>query len=311
VFGFRLTRTRITSETRPSALRREELSSFESRQTAGENQKMTTASRECQLAAIELRHASRSFGGQAVLRDVSLEVRRGETLVLIGESGCGKSVTTKLLAGLLEPSFGDVLWDGRPVQGRPEKEKRRDRLRLGYLFQGAALFDSMDVFENIAFGLRENTTLTELQIQQIVHERLREVGLKDNVVSRRPSDLSGGMKKRVGLARALAMSPEIVFYDEPTTGLDPIMSGVINDLIVQTQSRRNVTSVVVTHDMNTVRQVADRVIMLFPLNALAADESQVVFEGSCHEVFETENPRVSQFVRGEVRTRLMSRSDES
>ena len=163
----------------------------------------------------------------------------------------------------------------------------------------------MNVFENIAFGLRENTTLTESQIQQIVHERLREVGLTDNVIHKRPSDLSGGMKKRVGLARALAMSPDIVFYDEPTTGLDPIMSGVINDLIIQTQARRHVTSVVVTHDMNTVRLVADRVIMLFPQNGLAADESQIIFEGSPHEVFESDNPRVSQFVRGEIRTRLM------
>jgi phospholipid/cholesterol/gamma-HCH transport system ATP-binding protein len=240
-----------------------------------------------------------------------LEVRWGETLVLIGESGCGKSVTTKLMAGLLEPTSGEVFWDGRPVRGRSEKDKRRDRLRLGYLFQGAALFDSMNVFENIAFGLRENTTITELQIQQIVHERLREVGLPDNVSGKHPSDLSGGMKKRVGLARALAMSPDIVFYDEPTTGLDPIMSGVINDLIVQTQTRRHVTSVVVTHDMNTVRQVADRVIMLVPLNDLNTDGSQIVFEGSCDEVFETAIPRVSQFVRGEARADYMSSKEES
>ncbi len=305
MLGFQLTRKHITTSAQPTAFKLAESASVEGPQTTGVvTRKLSVDRRASHSVAMELRHASRSFGDHVILRDISLEVRRGETLVLIGESGCGKSVTTKLLAGLLEPTSGEVLWDGSPVRGRPENEKRCDRLRLGYLFQGAALFDSMNVFENIAFGLRENTTLTELQIQQIVHERIREVGLIDNVAHKRPSDLSGGMKKRVGLARALAMSPDIVFYDEPTTGLDPIMSGVINDLIVQTQARRKVTSVVVTHDMNTVRLVADRVIMLFPQNALAADESQIVFEGSSHEVFETDNPRVSQFVRGEIRTRL-------
>lgn len=266
---------------------------------------MAEKSASSRQTIMELKRVSRSFGSQDVLREVSLEVRRGETLVLIGESGCGKSVTTKLLAGLLEPTSGTVEWDGRPVRSRSVKEKRRDRLRLGYLFQGAALFDSMNVFDNIAFGLRENTTLAEPQIAGIVIERLREVGLSDAVSRKRPGDLSGGMKKRVGLARALAMSPDIMFYDEPTTGLDPVMSGVINDLIVQTQQRRHVTSVVVTHDMTTVRRVADRVIMLYPLPKLLNDEPQIVFEGRCDEVFSCENPRVSQFVRGEVGTALM------
>lgn len=265
----------------------------------------TTTTASAESVAIGLSRASRSFGGQAVLRDISIDVRRGETLVLIGESGCGKSVTTKLLAGLLEPTSGRVLWDRRPVVDRTAGELQRDRLRFGYLFQGAALFDSMNVFENIAFGLRENGTETESAIRSIVCERLREVGLPESVGSKKPGDLSGGMKKRVGLARALAMSPDIVFYDEPTTGLDPVMSGVIDELIVRTQQRRQVTSVVVTHDMTTVRRVADRVVMLYPLSRLNPDEPQIVFEGTSDEAFDSDDPRVAQFVRGEAGSRMM------
>lgn len=256
------------------------------------------------VPTLELRGITMEFGSQRVLQDISIDVRKGETLVLIGESGCGKSVTTKLLAGLLNPTRGQVNWEGRPVQGRTSRELRRDRLRFGYLFQGAALFDSMDVFENVAFGLRENTDLKEAQIRDVVVERLREVGLAESVGQKRPSDLSGGMKKRVGLARALAMSPDVVFYDEPTTGLDPVMSDVINELILQTQARRKVTSVVVTHDMHTVRRVADRVVMLYPLSRVTTGQPQVIFEGTPDEAFESQDIRVGSFVRGEAGARL-------
>jgi phospholipid/cholesterol/gamma-HCH transport system ATP-binding protein len=177
-------------------------------------------------------------------------------------------------------------------------------LRFGYVFQQAALFDSLTVEDNVAFGLRQNTNLTESEIAAIVHERLTEVGLPPSVCTKKPAELSGGMKKRVGLARALALSPEIVLYDEPTTGLDPIMTDVINELIVQARDRRPITSIVVTHDMVTVGRTVDRVVMLYPLSRLEADESQIVFDGSPAEVFSAHDQRVFQFVHGQAGERL-------
>jgi phospholipid/cholesterol/gamma-HCH transport system ATP-binding protein len=253
---------------------------------------------------LELRGVSRRFGSQTVLRNLSLSVREGETLVVIGESGCGKSLTLKLMMALLDPSSGSVLWDGDDVGRLSQHERSRRRLRFGYLFQGAALFDSLTVFENVAFGLRQNTDLTEARVREIVADRLQEVGLSEVICQQKPSQLSGGQKKRVALARALALMPEVMFYDEPTTGLDPIMTDVINELIVQTSRSRPVTSIVVTHEMSTVRKVADRIIMLYPVARLEHDESQVVFEGTPAEAFDSTDPRVSQFVRGEAGDRL-------
>jgi len=253
---------------------------------------------------IELHGVSKSFGSHEVLRDISLDVRAGETLCLIGESGCGKSVTMKIMASLLAPSSGDVLWNGVPVQNRSEEALVEDRLRFGYLFQGAALFDSLNVFENIAFGLRENTRMSDPFLEEIVAERLRDVGMPPSTASKMPSELSGGMRKRVGLARTLALMPDIILYDEPTTGLDPIMIDVINSLILKTRSRRPVTSVVVTHEMSTVRKVADRVIMFYPLSRLQPGESQIVFEGTPEEAFSSLHSRVSQFVYGEAGERI-------
>lgn len=253
---------------------------------------------------IELRNVSRAFGAQNVLRDISLTVQRGETLAVIGESGCGKSVMLKIMMKMLEPSRGDVDWFGKSLRQRDDRDIHRDRLKFGYLFQSAALFDSMTVFENVAFGLRQNTEMSDLQITQIVHERLRDVGLPQSAADKKPAELSGGMKKRVGLARALALNPEIVLYDEPTTGLDPIMTDIINELILRTSERQPVTSIVVTHEMSTVRKVADRVVMLYPLSRLRPDEPQIVFVGTAAEAFSTSDPRVSQFVHGQARERL-------
>jgi phospholipid/cholesterol/gamma-HCH transport system ATP-binding protein len=253
---------------------------------------------------IELKQISKQFGSQQILRDVTLPVRAGETLVLIGESGCGKSVTMKLIMGLMAPNSGDVQWDGVSIVGRSDEELVRDRLRFGYLFQGSALFDSMSVYENIAFGLRENTKMSEAYIGAIVHERIKDVGLMSSAAKKMPSELSGGMKKRVGLARAMALMPDIILYDEPTTGLDPIMTDVINTLILKTRARRPVTSIIVTHEMSTVRKVADRVVMFYPLTRLQPGESQIVFEGTPEQAFSSLDSRVSQFVYGEARERM-------
>jgi len=172
------------------------------------------------------------------------------------------------------------------------------------VFQQAALFDSMSVEDNVAFGLRQNTRLSRDEIGAIVGERLHEVGLPPSVCRKKPAELSGGMKKRVGLARALALSPDIVLYDEPTTGLDPIMSDVINELIVQARERRTITSIVVTHDMVTVGRTVDRVIMLYPLPRLGPDEPQIIFDGSPAQAFSATDPRVFQFVHGQAGERL-------
>lgn len=253
---------------------------------------------------IRLDGVSKQFGTHEVLRDVRVTIRAGETVCLIGESGCGKSVTMKLMASLMKPTAGRVLWDEVPIDERSEEELVRDRLRFGYLFQGAALFDSMSVFENVAFGLRQNTRMSETYLRDVVAERLKDVGLTPSTARKMPSELSGGMRKRVGLARTLALMPDIILYDEPTTGLDPIMIDVINNLILKTRKRRPVTSVVVTHEMTTVRKVADRVVMFYPLNRLQPGESQIVFEGTPDEAFESEDPRVWQFVYGEAGERM-------
>jgi phospholipid/cholesterol/gamma-HCH transport system ATP-binding protein len=244
------------------------------------------------------------FGGQRVLHGIDLGIQRGQTVAIIGESGCGKTVMLKLIIGLLRPTTGQVVFDGQHLETLSERELTRQRLRFGFLFQGAALFDSLSVFDNIAFGLRALGRATEPEIAEIVRQRLQEVGLPPGIVEKKPAELSGGMKKRVGLARALALDPEVMLYDEPTTGLDPIMTDVINELILQTRRQRPVTSLIVTHEMKTVNKVADRVVMLYPLSRLRPDEKQILFDGTPEQLHQCDEPRVRQFIEGEARDRL-------
>ena len=260
---------------------------------------------------IELHDLSVAFGRQEVLRDLSLEIKRGETLAIIGESGCGKTVLLKIIIGLVLPTHGHVVFDGQQIDQLGDKELTALRTRFGFLFQNAALFDSMTVCDNISFPLRENRNLPEKEIDNIVAQRLAQVGLPSSVMSKRPAQLSGGMRKRVGLARALAMNPEVLLYDEPTTGLDPIMSDVINELIIRTREHESVTSIVVTHDMKTAQKVADRVIMLYPLGRLDDHEPQIIFEGTPQQIMESKDKRVSQFVRGEAGERLTEMQEQA
>jgi phospholipid/cholesterol/gamma-HCH transport system ATP-binding protein len=253
---------------------------------------------------IELRDVSMRFRYQSVLRGINLAIQPGQTVCIIGESGCGKTVMLKLIIGLLRPSSGKVVFDGVDVSRLDGKQLVKMRLRFGFLFQMAALFDSLTVFDNVAFGLREHRVCDEAQARNTVLQRLTDVGLPAEIETRKPAELSGGQRKRVGLARALAIGPEVMLYDEPTTGLDPIMSDVINELILQTQRTMKTTGVVVTHDMKTVTKVADRVVMLYPLARLEPDEPQILYDGPPEEIERSPDPRVGQFVRGEAGERL-------
>jgi len=238
---------------------------------------------------IEVRNLKKNFGPNPVLNGVSFGIEKGESLVIIGRSGSGKSVLLKHLIGLLKPDAGQVLIEGEDITGMNERELLRVRNRFGMVFQGAALFDSMNVAENVGFAFRRDRRLTEKEITRKVSESLEMVDLP-GIEYKNPSELSGGMRKRVGLARAIVYEPEIVLYDEPTTGLDPIVSDSIDQLMMRVRDRLRVTTVVVTHDMRTARRVGQRILMLH--------DKTIYATGTPEDIFGSQDPVVKQFIEG-------------
>jgi len=238
---------------------------------------------------IKIEELHKSFGDHKVFHGVSLEIQKGETMVIIGRSGCGKSVLLKHIIGLLRPDQGRIFIDGEDITSYSNQRLYQLRQRFGMLFQASALFDSLTVEENVGLGLREHRLLPEDQIRDKVEEKLRLVGLS-GVENLMPSALSGGMKKRVGLARAIAMDPEFVLYDEPTTGLDPIMADAINDLIINLRNKLSITSIAVTHDIVSASKIADRIAMLY--------QGKIVAVGTPEDIRDSDNPVVQQFITG-------------
>ena len=238
---------------------------------------------------IEARQLKKSFGPQRVLDGVDLRVEKGESVVIIGRSGGGKSILLKHLIGLLRPDEGDVIIDGESIAGMNERQLLKVRRKFGMLFQGAALFDSLTVAENVAFVFQREGKLTEPEISKKVDQALDMVDL-GGTRDKKPAELSGGMRKRVGLARAIVYEPEIVLFDEPTTGLDPIVADSIDQLIVRVREQLDVTTVAVTHDMRSARRIGQRILMLY--------HGRIHFAGTPDEVFQSKDPLVYRFVNG-------------
>jgi phospholipid/cholesterol/gamma-HCH transport system ATP-binding protein len=241
-------------------------------------------------AKIELKGVTKSFGKKKVLDGIDLTVNKGESLVVIGGSGTGKSVLIKCILGILTPDSGSIKIDGEEVTKLGLKDRQQIMRKFGMLFQGGALFDSLPVWENISFALLQNKQVNRAQARELAVEKLQSVGLGADVANLSPSELSGGMQKRVALARAIAANPEIIFFDEPTTGLDPIMADVINQLIVKCSKELGATTLTITHDMASVRHIAHKVGMLY--------QGKLIWQGEVREIERSGNEYVDQFVHG-------------
>ena len=249
---------------------------------------------------IRLKNLYKSFGKKHVLQGMNLDIYPGESLVIIGGSGTGKSVTLKCILGLMTPDAGTIEIDGQDVTRLSEKAREKINSKMGMLFQGAALFDSLTVWENVAFGLMQTQKLSKKEAKKLAIEKLALVGLTKDVADIYPASLSGGMKKRVGLARAIASNPDIIFFDEPTTGLDPIMSDVINDLIITTTRQLGATALTITHDMTSARKIADRIALLY--------NGKIIWIGSVKELDKTKDPYVRQFVTGSANGPILTQA---
>ncbi len=239
---------------------------------------------------IVLQDVAKAFGSNKVLDGVNLEIEPGESMAIIGQSGSGKSVTLKCILGLVKPDRGAVLVDGQDVTTMSTRELEKTRAKFGMLFQGSALFDSLPIWRNVTFALTQGRARDPVQMRKIATENLERVGLSSKILELRPNELSGGMQKRVALARAIAPRPEIIFFDEPTTGLDPIRADVINDLIVSLVDDLGVTALTITHDMASARKIAHRVAMLY--------QGKIIWRGPRDRLYDSGNPYVDQFVQG-------------
>lgn len=251
---------------------------------------MSVLQNKVKIPKIKLVNVHKSFDKKKVLDGVDLDIYPGESLVIIGGSGTGKSVTLKCILGLLKPDSGYVEIDGHKMDDLSLLEQEAIRSQIGMLFQSGALFDSLSVWENVSFSLLHNEKKSLVTAKKTAIQKLAQVGLNRSIADTYPADLSGGMKKRVGLARAIATNPQIIFFDEPTTGLDPIMSDVINDLIISTVKKLGATALTITHDMCSARKIADRIAMLY--------EGKIIWIGTVEELDKTKNPYVRQFVAG-------------
>lgn len=241
---------------------------------------------------IIVKNLHKSFGSKHVLRGLDLEVKKGESLVVIGGSGTGKSVLIKSIIGLLNPDNGSVLIDGEEITNLSGKKHAKVMQKFGYLFQGGALFDSLPIWKNIAFVPIQNNTLSLKEARKLAIHKLESVGLDETVADLYPAELSGGMQKRAALARAIALDPDIIFFDEPTTGLDPIMSAIINDLIKKNSKQLGATTITITHDLVSAAHIADKIAMLY--------EGKLVWQGPMNKLHSSGNPYVEQFVSGSV-----------
>lgn len=239
---------------------------------------------------VRVENLFKSFEDKKILKGVNMKVKKGESFVIIGGSGNGKSVLIKSIIGLLEPTSGSIFIDSLEVTKISSRERSKLMNKFGMLFQGGALFDSLKIWENISFELIQNKKMSKRDAKQLAVEKLKEVGMSPDVIGLFPSELSGGMQKRVSLARTIADNPEIIFFDEPTTGLDPIMSDVINDLIIKSSESLGATTITITHDLNSAKKIADNIAMIH--------EGKFIWEGKTEDLEHSDNPYVDQFISG-------------